>query len=287
MEIVVTLEQLREALSSWRSEKKTIALVPTMGALHAGHLALVEEASRRADRVVVSIFVNPLQFGPNEDFSQYPRTLSLDQAQLKRHGLASVLFAPTVSVMYPSGASRTTVVVGRMSEVLCGRARPTHFVGVTTVVTKLFHMVQPDFAVFGQKDAQQLAIIRQMVLDLNFAVTVVGVPTVREPSGLALSSRNRYLSIEDTHRASYLFRGLLAAKSLFDAGERNPQVLVAQVIDTLHQVDLTPEYVECVDRELLDPVDGLVSRPVTLALACPVGAARLIDNITLDPGHYE
>jgi pantoate--beta-alanine ligase len=263
---------------------KTVALVPTMGALHAGHLALVAKAAEIADKVVVSIFVNPLQFGPSEDFSRYPRDLTLDMEKLAHLGKADLIFNPSVEVMYPGGVSLTTVIVGEMSQVLCGRSRPTHFAGVTTVVTKLLHIVQPDVAVFGQKDAQQLAIIRQMVHDLNFPVKVVGVATVREPSGLALSSRNRYLSPEQKEKASYLYRGLKSAEILFRNGERRAEVLAAQVKKTLAQAELCAEYVECVDFESLRQVE-IIERPVTLALAAYVGPARLIDNITLDPGH--
>lgn len=284
MEIVVTLDQMQSWTASWRRMGKTVALVPTMGALHAGHLALVAKAAEIADKVVVSIFVNPLQFGPSEDFSRYPRDLTLDMEKLAHLGKADLIFNPSVEVMYPGNASLTTVIVGEMSQVLCGRSRPTHFAGVTTVVTKLLHIVQPDVAVFGQKDAQQLAIIRQMVHDLNFPVTVVGVATVREPSGLALSSRNRYLSPEEKEKASYLYRGLKAAETLFKRGERRAEVLVARVKDTLAEVDLSAEYVECVDFDSLRPVE-IIERPVTLALAAYVGTARLIDNITLDPGH--
>ncbi|PSR33503.1 MAG: pantoate--beta-alanine ligase [Sulfobacillus benefaciens] len=284
MEIVVTLDQMRFWHESWRRVGKTVALVPTMGALHAGHLALVAKAAEIADKVVVSIFVNPLQFGPSEDFSRYPRDLTLDLEKLAHLGKADLIFNPSVEVMYPGGTSLTTVVVGEMSQVLCGRSRPTHFAGVTTVVTKLLHIVQPDVAVFGQKDAQQLAIIRQMVHDLNFPVKVVGVATVREPSGLALSSRNRYLSPEEKEKASYLYQGLKAAETLFQRGERRAEVLVAWVKNTLAEADLSAEYVECVDFESLRPVE-IIERPVTLALAAYVGTARLIDNITLDPGH--
>jgi pantoate--beta-alanine ligase len=247
-------------------------------------LALVTEAAKIVDKVVVSIFVNPLQFGPSEDFSRYPRDLAVDLEKLAQLGKTDLVFNPTVEIMYPSGASLTTVTVGEMSQVLCGQSRPTHFAGVTTVVTKLLHIVQPDVAVFGQKDAQQLAIIRQMVHDLNFPVKIVGVATVRESSGLALSSRNQYLSPAEKNQASYLYRGLTAAEELFRNGERRSRVLVAQVNNILASAELSAEYIECVDFESLCQVD-IIERPATLALAAYVGPARLIDNITLDPGH--
>ena len=268
----------------WRDAHETSALVPTMGALHRGHLALVEAARKISQRVVVSIFVNPLQFGPREDFDQYPRDIEADLVLLNQQGLTDVAFVPDKSQMYPDGHSKTEVLVSSMASVLCGQARPTHFAGVTTVVAKLLNLVQPDFAVFGQKDAQQLAIVKRMVRDLNFPVEIVGVPTVREPSGLALSSRNRYLSAQQKSQAACIYQILSQTHQRFLQGERNSERLEEQAWTQLSEVGLHPEYVSIVDRDSLVPVAGEIRRPATLAVACPVGPARLIDNILLDTG---
>lgn len=279
-----THTQLSLETNAWREVHQTMALVPTMGALHPGHLALVETAKRVADRVVVSIFVNPLQFGPNEDLARYPRDLDQDVNRLNQQGLTDAVFAPDVSLMYPEGQSQTQVVVPAMARVLCGQARPTHFLGVTTVVAKLFNLVRPDFAVFGEKDAQQLAIVKQMVGDLNFPVKIIGVPTVREPSGLALSSRNQYLSTAEKMQAAHIYQALQRAQQEFHRGQHDPRCLERQVRKHLAEVGLIPEYVSIVDHKSLTSVDGEISKPATLAIACPVGAARLIDNILLSPG---
>lgn len=278
-----TQNQMSLEANSWRARRETLALVPTMGALHRGHLALVEAAKRVADRVVVSIFVNPLQFGPKEDLARYPRDLDQDVMLLNQQGLTDAVYVPDVSEMYPNGHSRTQVVVPAMSGVLCGKTRPTHFAGVTTVVAKLLNMVRPDWAVFGEKDAQQLAIVKQMVRDLNFPVEILGVPTVREPSGLALSSRNRYLSTAEKAQAAHIYQTLLRAQQEFLAGQHDPRYLEHQVFVQLDEVGLTPEYVSIVDQNSLDPVEGEIYKAATLAIACPVGSARLIDNILLNP----
>ncbi len=271
-------------LNSWRARHETLALVPTMGALHQGHLALVEAAKSVADRVVVSIFVNPLQFGPTEDLARYPRDLDQDLIVLNQQGLTDAVFVPDVSEMYPNGHSQTQVVVPAMAEVLCGQTRPTHFAGVTTVVAKLLNIVRPDWAVFGEKDAQQLAIVKQMVRDLNFPVEIFGVPTIREPSGLALSSRNRYLSSTEKAQAAHIYQALLSVQQEFLRGQHDPRYLEHQVRAQLEEVGLIPEYVSIVDQNSLAPIQDEIDTPATLAIACPVGAARLIDNILLETG---
>ncbi|MCY0864541.1 MAG: pantoate--beta-alanine ligase [Sulfobacillus sp.] len=280
MNVIQKIEPLRTRLKSQKLAGETLALVPTMGALHEGHLALVRRARDVADRVVVSIFVNPLQFGPQEDFARYPRDLAHDVQLLADLGVDTV-FAPTVEDMYPLGNSWTRVEVTTMSAVLCGRTRPTHFAGVTTVVSKLFNLVQPDFAVFGEKDWQQLAIIRRMVADLNFPVTIIGVPTVREPDGLAKSSRNQYLSPEDRLRAPALYRGLQQAQSLYQTGERQVEALIQAARGIMEEAGIDPEYLEIVDPVTLEPMDTPLDRPARMATAARVGGARLIDNIGL------
>lgn len=280
MNVIQKIEPLRTRLKSQKLAGETLALVPTMGALHEGHLALVRRARDVADRVVVSIFVNPLQFGPQEDFARYPRDLAHDVQLLADLGVDTV-FAPSVDDMYPLGNSWTRVEVTTMSAVLCGRTRPTHFAGVTTVVSKLFNLVQPDFAVFGEKDWQQLAIIRRMVADLNFPVTIIGVPTVREPDGLAKSSRNQYLSPEDRLRAPALYRGLQQAQSLYQTGERQVEALIQAARGIMEEAGIDPEYLEIVDPVTLEPMDTPLDRPARMATAARVGGARLIDNIGL------
>ncbi|HWV11153.1 MAG TPA: pantoate--beta-alanine ligase, partial [Pseudomonas sp.] len=228
MNTVKTVRELRAAVAQARAEGKQIALVPTMGNLHAGHAALVEKASQRADFVVASIFVNPLQFGPNEDLATYPRTLAADQDKLVEAG-CHLLFTPDVDEMYPQGMQGQTLVsVPGVSEGLCGASRPGHFDGVSTVVTKLFNMVQPDLAIFGQKDFQQLAVIRTLVRDLNMPIQIIGEPTVRAEDGLALSSRNGYLSAEQRAVAPTLYRGLEQIAAAIAAGERDFATLIEQ-----------------------------------------------------------
>lgn len=274
------IKDLRGWVLGRKSQHRRIALVPTMGALHRGHLALVTEAQHQADDVIVSIFVNPLQFGPQEDLARYPRPFESDLQLLQQVGVAAV-FAPSAEEMYPSGVSRTRVTVETMSDVLCGRTRPTHFEGVTTVVAKLFNIAEPDIACFGQKDWQQLAIVRQMAIDLNFPVEIVAVPTVREDTGLALSSRNQYLSAEEKMQAALLYQALMAARRLYDAGERSAAKIRAAAEALLHEADLTPEYVELVERDTLKESPDRLTGPSVLALAVRIGRARLIDNVML------
>ena len=279
MKICHTIDEMRAAGHAARREGKTVGLVPTMGALHEGHLSLVRMARAQCDLVVVSIFINPLQFGPHEDLAKYPRNFDRDRDLLEREGV-EVIFAPTVEEMYPAGAI-TYVTVEALSDKLCGRSRPGHFRGVTTVVSKLFHIVEPDRAFFGQKDAAQSVIIRRMVRDLDIPVQVVIGPIVREPDGLAMSSRNAYLDASQRLSALVLHRSLLAVQERFDRGERKVQALIEagkQVFSEDPSVRL--DYLEIVDPETLDPVDDLSQRAL-VAVAAFVGKARLIDNVVL------
>jgi pantoate--beta-alanine ligase len=258
---------------------KRLALVPTMGALHEGHLSLVRAARTSCDAVAASIFVNPTQFGPNEDLAKYPRSFEHDRELLEREGV-ELLFAPTVEEMYPAGAM-TWVTVEGLSGKLDGRSRPGHFRGVTTVVAKLFHIVEPGAAFFGQKDAAQVAIIRRMVRDLNLPVEIVTCPIVREADGLAMSSRNAYLDAEQRKQALVLHRSLMRVQGLAEAGERDVVKLVAmgkEEFETLPAVRL--DYFEIVDPDTLDPVKE-ISAGTLVAVAAYVGTTRLIDNILL------
>ena len=271
-------------LQAWalaeRAAGKRLALVPTMGNLHEGHLSLVRIARQHADEVVVSDFVNPIQFGPNEDYAAYPRTFAEDCEKCEAEGVAAV-FHPAPEAMYLPDAS-VSLVERRLSKVLCGASRPGHFDGVCTVVAKLFLLAQPHIAVFGQKDAQQLCVIRRMVRDLSFPVEIVAAPISREADGLARSSRNQYLSAEERAQAPALRRGLDAAEAAFAAGERNADALKTAVRAVLAATPLArPEYVELVDAETLESVAGDVSRPALLALAVRFGTTRLIDNTVL------
>ena len=262
-----------------------VALVPTMGALHDGHLALVAEGQRRADRVVASIFVNPIQFDRRDDFERYPRTLDQDTARCARAGV-DVVFAPAPGAMYPEGF-RTSVDVTGLTAPLCGRGRPGHFRGVTTVVTKLFHCVRPHVAVFGEKDYQQLAVVRRMVADLDFGIEIVGVPTVREADGLALSSRNRLLGGADRAAARCVPRALAGAAAAVAAGERRPGAIVARATaEIAAEPRARLEHAELCDPQTLEEV-AEVAAPTLLAVAVWVGGVRLIDNRLLVPGSSE
>jgi pantoate--beta-alanine ligase len=281
MEVVRTICETRRAVLAARRAGRRIGFVPTMGALHEGHLSLVRAARRESGYVVVSIFVNPTQFAPHEDFERYPRDEAGDLRKCAAAGV-DLLFAPAVQEMYPPDAV-TTVRVARLTEHLCGPHRPGHFEGVATIVAKLFNIVQPDVAFFGQKDAQQLAVIRRMVRDLDIPVEVVGCPTVREPDGLALSSRNAYLSHEERARAACLHEALQEARRRIQRGERD----VHSLITAMRQVLLTaaPEridYIELVDPQTLQPLER-IEGPVLAALAVYIGRTRLIDNLTIDP----
>jgi len=283
MQRLTTISAVREASRKARAENRRMALVPTMGALHEGHLALVEQAGREADVVVVSIFVNPAQFGPGEDYETYPRDLEADEDTLRQQGVATHVFAPTVQAMYPDGpaAQRTAVIVDQLTDTLCGAHRAGHFDGVATVVAMLLHIAQPHVAVFGQKDAQQLAVIRRMVRDLHLPVDIVAVPTVREPDGLARSSRNAYLSPEERAQAPVLYTALTAAAEAVREGELQGRPLVRRMKAQVADAPLAePQYVEVVDADDLLPVDDLQpGQRILLALAVYFGDTRLIDNI--------
>jgi pantoate--beta-alanine ligase len=280
MKILNTIDDMRAASrAAHRGGGKRLGFVPTMGALHEGHLSLMRAAKTKCDVVAVSIFVNPLQFGPNEDLAKYPRTFERDAELLEKEGV-DILFAPTPEEMYPAGAV-TYVTVEGLSEKLCGRSRPGHFRGVTTVVAKLFRIVEPDLAFFGQKDAAQAAIIRRMVRDLNLPVEIVVCPIVREPDGLAMSSRNAYLSPYDRKSALVLYRALAQVKSRFDQGERNVANLIESGKQILgHEPAVRLEYFEIVDPATLGAIGQLTS-PALVAIAAFVGSTRLIDNILL------
>lgn len=280
MQIIRDIPTLREAVAALRAQGERIALVPTMGALHAGHMALVEEARRRADHVVVSIFVNPRQFGPKEDLAAYPRQEAADAALLEAAGTA-LLWAPDVAVMYPDGHA-TAVSVWGVSDSLDGAARPGHFDGVATVVAKLFNQVSPDIALFGEKDYQQLAVIRQFVRDLDIAIEIVGVPTQRADDGLALSSRNAYLSESERAVAPVLSRALAEAASSIARGEDVTAALESAVA-LLAENGFGPiDYVELRDAVTLDTMKVL-DRPGRILAAARLGKTRLIDNFPVGP----
>jgi len=279
IEVVHTIADTRPAVAAARAAGQTIGLVPTMGALHEGHASLIRVAKHRCPFVVVSIFVNPAQFGPQEDLSRYPRTLSEDLALCEREG-ATLIFAPEPSEIYPEGF-RTYVEVHELQDVLEGASRPGHFRGVATVVLKLFNILQPDRAYFGQKDAQQARIIRQMVRDLDVPVRVIVAPTVREPDGLALSSRNRYLEPVQRQEAVALSQALAAVQRRVAAGERDAVALRRVLADRIAAAPgAVLDYAEIVDADNLRPIERL-ERPALAVLAVRFGATRLIDNLPL------
>ncbi|RWU23892.1 pantoate--beta-alanine ligase [Pseudomonas alkylphenolica] len=281
MNTVKTVRELRAAVARARSEGKRIGFVPTMGNLHSGHAALVTKAAQRVDFVVASIFVNPLQFGPSEDLDKYPRTLAADQEKLLQAG-CHLLFAPTVEEMYPDGMDgQTRVSVPQLSEGLCGASRPGHFEGVATVVSKLFNMVQPDLAVFGQKDFQQLAVIRALVRDLNMPIQIIGEPTVRADDGLALSSRNGYLNEAQRDTAPALYRVLSEMAEAIRQGQRDYPAMIAQGQTQLAAAGFRPDYLEIRHALTLRPA-AAEDRDVVILAAAVLGATRLIDNLHLN-----
>ncbi|MBC3413232.1 pantoate--beta-alanine ligase [Pseudomonas sp. SWRI107] len=280
MNTVNSVAELRAAVARARGEGKCIGFVPTMGNLHSGHAALVTKAAQRADFVVASIFVNPLQFGAGEDLDKYPRTLAADQQTLVQAG-CDLLFAPTVEEMYPDGmAVQTRVSVPQLSEGLCGASRPGHFEGVATVVSKLFNMVQPDLAVFGEKDFQQLAVIRAMVRDLNLPIQIIGEPTVRADDGLALSSRNGYLSPEQRAAAPHLYRVLSAMGEAISRGQRDFAALIADGQAQLEAAGFRKDYLEVRHAVTLRPAQA-DDRELVVIAAAYMGNTRLIDNLYL------
>jgi pantoate--beta-alanine ligase len=274
--VVRSVATLRTTVATWRGNGQRIGLVPTMGALHAGHIALVAAAQAQCRRVVVSIFVNPKQFGPREDFSAYPRPESDDLAKLATAN-ADLAFIPAAEELYPEGFA-TTISVGGVSEGLCGAHRPGHFDGVATVVAKLLTQVAPDAAFFGEKDYQQLLVVRRMARDLNLPVDIVGVPTVRQPDGLALSSRNVYLSAEERRVAPNLHRLMREAAAAIAKGDA-PGGILARTIMALGEAGLTVEYLELRDAETLAPLSATPARAARLLAAVHLGKTRLIDNI--------
>ena len=283
MQILQTIKETRQACATARetaAKHTTFGLVPTMGALHEGHLSLIREAKKQCDIVVATIFVNPTQFGPNEDFSCYPRTFASDCALLEADGV-DILFAPAVEEIYPTGTSRTFIEVPGISDRLDGRSRPGHFRGVATVVAKLFHIVSPDFAYFGQKDAAQVAILRAMVKDLNFPLELVVCPTVRDSDGLALSSRNQYLSPDERTHALALSQSLSIATTMASEGTHNTAQLKSAICQHLQRSPaLKIDYVEIVDPTTLEPISDLQAGAL-IAVAAWVGKTRLIDNALL------
>lgn len=281
-----TVAELRQRIKRWRDIHQRVALVPTLGNLHAGHLALVKRAHELAERVVVSIFVNPMQFGPQEDFGAYPRTPEADRLQLAVNGV-DLLFTPEVDEVYPGGVENVSrVEVPALSGILDGASRPGHFTGVATVVTKLFNMVQPDVAIFGEKDYQQLLVIRRMTADLCLPVEIVGHPTVREPDGLAMSSRNQYLTKPERAQAPLLNYVLRETVLALRAGERDFAALQQQAMQRLDQEGFRSDYVEIRQADSLMAPGAGDTRFVVLG-AAQLGKARLIDNVTLDLGISE
>jgi pantoate--beta-alanine ligase len=279
MKITTQIEELRAQIQEWRHSQQSIALVPTMGNLHDGHLTLVKQALAIADRVVVSIFVNPLQFGVNEDYYTYPRTLAEDSDKLAQQGV-QLLFNPTVTTIYPAGIEATTSVqIPKLSEILCGASRPGFFKGVATVVNILFNLVQPDKALFGEKDYQQLLIIKRLVTDLFLPIEIVSVPTAREPDGLAMSSRNHYLTPAQRAIAPYLFKTLRDMKVKIATGQQELTLLENEAVKNLQQAGFNPDYVSVRCRHDLTLPTLTKDNNLIILAAAWLGPARLIDNI--------
>ena len=281
MIIATTIAQVRAQVAAWKKEGLTVGLVPTMGYLHEGYASLVDEAVRQCDRVVASDFVNPTQFGPNEDLEAYPRDFDRDCALLEEHGCAMV-FHPAVEEMYAPGAATYVEILSDMPKQLCGKTRPIHFRGVCTVVSKLFNIVTPDKAFFGQKDAQQLAIIRQMVRDLSYGIEIVGCPIVREADGLAKSSRNTYLSEAERQAALVLSESVFLGQKMVAEGETDANKIVAAMTEHIQAQPLAKiDYVSAVDGVTMDPVDRIAGT-VLVAMAVYIGKTRLIDNFIVE-----
>jgi pantoate--beta-alanine ligase len=278
METVTTIAAVRQHVRRWRGEGRRVAFVPTMGNLHPGHVSLIEMARSHGDRFVASIFVNPMQFGPNEDFAHYPRTPTQDARMLADAG-CDLMFTPDVAEIYPNGSERATRVdVPGLSSILDGEFRPGHFEGVATVVAKLFHIVEPDVAVFGEKDFQQLTIIRRMVADLCMPITIVAAPTVRDPDGLAMSSRNQYLTDEERQKAPLIHQLLLAAVARLQAGDRDFAAIERTALQALVASAFRPDYFSVRRADDLSPPQADTQHLVVL-VAARLGRARLIDNL--------
>lgn len=282
MKIAGRIQEVREQVKEWRKEGLTVGLVPTMGYLHDGHKSLIERACKENDRVVVSIFVNPIQFGPTEDLESYPRDLEKDSALCESVG-ANLIFHPTPEEMYPNGFC-SFVDMDVLTKELCGLSRPTHFRGVCTVVSKLFNIVKPDRAYFGEKDAQQLSVIKRMVSDLNMDIEIIGCPIVRESDGLAKSSRNTYLNSEERKAALILSKSIKAGKALFEQGETDAKKLTDAMKDIISSEPLAHiDYVKIVDLLTMQQIDKL-DRPFLTAIAVYIGKTRLIDNFIVQSG---
>ena len=278
MEIITTIENIRSIVNHWKDKGYSIGFVPTMGYLHDGHAVLIDQARKDNDKVIVSIFVNPTQFGENEDLNSYPRDINRDKSLCEAHK-ADIIFSPTSDEMYHDRKAFVNIV--ELSDTLCGISRPIHFKGVCTVITKLFNIIQPTNAYFGEKDAQQLAIIRKMVYDLNFPVNIIGVPIVRESDGLAKSSRNTYLSKEERKAATILYKAIQMGKQTIKHGASADSIIntMTEIINTepLAKID----YVSVVDANTMQPVHEITS-PVLVAIAVYIGSTRLIDNFSFD-----
>jgi pantoate--beta-alanine ligase len=280
MEVVKTIDAVRALVKVARGKGRRIGFVPTMGALHSGHVSLIEAAVKDGNYVIVSIFVNPTQFGPSEDFEKYPRDLQADSVICEKAGV-DVVFAPAVEEMYPA-ESVTSVNVEKLTEHLCGRSRPGHFRGVTTVCAKLFNIIQPDFTYFGQKDAQQAIVIKRMAADLNMPLEIVICPTVRRPDGLAISSRNRYLTEKEKKDAALIYKSLLKCRDLTAKGVKDSQEIINRMRKILKQIpSVTIEYISIVDAGTLESVQSVEGK-VLAAVAVKIGSRRLIDSILLD-----
>ena len=278
METVTTIAAVRKRVRRWREEGARVAFVPTMGNLHPGHVSLIEMARRHGERFIASIFVNPMQFGPNEDFAHYPRTPTQDAGMLADAG-CDLMFMPDVVEIYPNGSERATrVEVPGLSSILDGEFRPGHFEGVATIVAKLFHIVEPDVAVFGEKDFQQLTVIRRMVVDLCMPISIIAAPTVRDPDGLAMSSRNQYLTDEERSRAPVIHQTLLAAVERLRAGERDFAAVERAAIETLERSGFRPDYFSVRRADDLS-VPIADTRHLVVLVAARLGRARLIDNL--------
>ena len=283
MKVAKTIKSVRALVKDARKAGRKIGLVPTMGALHQGHISLIDRSVKRGDFVVVSIFINPTQFRPGEDLSKYPRPIRADLKVCKDHGV-DVVFIPSVKEMYGAGTV-TTVNVDKLSEPLCGRFRPGHFRGVATVCAKLFNIVCPDVAYFGQKDAQQLVVIKRMVIDLNIPVKIVACPTVRAADGLALSSRNQYLSPRQRKEATCIYRSLVTGREMIKAGVKNPKTITAQMRKIINAAGTRSniDYISIVNADTLEDLSRIAGR-VLVAVAARFGSTRLIDNIIVDAG---
>ncbi len=279
MKVVKTIEEVRKIVKQWKKQGLSIGLVPTMGYLHEGHKSLILKAVSQNDRVVVSDFVNPTQFAPNEDFEAYPRDIAADSRLCEEAG-ADIIFNPEADEMYDNALTNVNMV--GITEVLCGKTRPIHFNGVCTVVSKLFNIVTPDRAYFGQKDAQQLCVIKKMVKDLNFDIEIVSCPIIREADGLAKSSRNTYLNPEERKAALCLYKSLNAAKKIIEAGETDAENVISKAVDIINAEKLSKiDYVEIVDLNTLKSIDK-IEKPFLMAEAVYIGKTRLIDNIIME-----